>query len=545
MLCGIVVAAVFATAIPATELPPGLSRFNPAGLSHGWEYEGTAFNAYRSAQGDSTVAILRMYHPTLGYLLAASEVEAANAAKAGYIREGTAFFAPTKGGIPVWRFHSVSAGATFYTVSREEGMKGGLAFDGEAFRALASSNGPDVVPVSRYREGSSGHHLFTASTESPYQVGAFYFGSFSASAKEIISGTKRIYGRENDWWGGVEDFYGREPGIALNHRNWPGEWPDLKPAIGFYDQTAVETLEQHINEAADAGLGFFSFYWYWSNAKKGELLPEALASMLNARNLQRIHFNLTLYAHPWADDMAVQPSNTEEVVGKLVAYFSHPQYLRLPDGRPVFSVGDDRNVRVVDGDKCADADCNERALAAFLNVLRKRTQEKLGVLPFVQVQVGLPAWDRQEAVDGITCLVPPFTIAGGTTYPIFTRDVFKAFFGPHKPVSPCMLENFDERPRQDVLITDRNAIRYLTGKTDDLFRHNLTVAKDAADSDFLISHSDASHLVYLYAWNEWHEGGIIEPNSHSGAHDLNIVTDVFQLPRAPSRCLEHGDCKFK
>lgn len=544
LLCAI---SVFTTVAAAAELPQGLSRFNPAGLPRNWAYEGTAFYALRAGAGASTIPIIRMHHPTQGFLYASSDAEAAAAERIGFHREGTAFFAPAKEGIPVLRFHNPRTGSLFYTTSREEGERAGLAYDGVGFNAIERpehGESPDAIAVARYRD-EGGIYLYTASHESPYQVGVFYFGSFSPSAKEIIKGTERVYGRKDDWWGGVEDFYGHQPGIGENHRGWSGEWPELKPAIGYYDQTQVETLEQHINQGADAGLAFFSFYWYWSNAKRGELLPEALTSFLHARNVNRLKFNLTLYAHPWNDDLAVEPANFEEVASKLAAYFAHPQYLRLPDGRPVFSVGDDRNVRAVNGQKCADAQCNEQALSAFLDVLKRRSVQQIGVAPFVQVQVGVPAWDRQPGIDGITCLSPPLKIEGGTTYPDFTLQTFAPLVGPRKPVSPCMLENFDERPRQDVLIGDRKAIRYLVGKTDALFRHNLEITKELADQNFQATRSPASRIIYLYAWNEWHEGGIIEPNANTDARDLNIVTDVFQLPRSPSLCLDRGECKLR
>jgi hypothetical protein len=542
------------TSLSAAELPQGLSRFNPAGLPANWQYEGLAFQELRApSPALETVPILRLHHPRSGFLLASSESEASAAEKVGFVREGTAFFAPTKSGVAVLRFRIPKNGGLFYTTSRDEGTKAGFSFDAIAFyafdqpagtksAAVLTSDSP-AVGVARYRDSGSGVYLYTAGRESPYQVGAYYFGSFTPSAKEIISGTERVYGRKGDWWGGVEDFYSGNPGNQGDHRGWTGEWPDLKPEIGYYDQTSVETLEQHISQAADAGLSFFSFYWYWSDAKHGELFPEALSSFIHARNVKRLKFNLSLYAHPWSDDMAINSGNMEDVAQRLVTYFANPQYLRLPDGRPVFSIGDDRNVRGASGEKCTEAACNEKALTTFLEILKKRSLEKLGVVPFVEVQVGVPAWDHQTDEDALTCLVPPVKIAGATPYPEIARDAFAPFMKLNKPVSPCMLENFDERPRQDILIPDRSAVRYLVGKTDTLFRHNLVVAKEISDRSYEMLKSPASRLVYLYAWNEWHEGGILEPNAHSDARDLNIVTDVFQLPRSPSPCLDKGDCK--
>ncbi len=388
----------------------------------------------------------------------------------------------------------------------------------------------------------SGLDRYNLAGQSPYVVGAYYFGAFSPSAKNVIAGTARVHGRQGDWWGGVSDFYGKQAGIPADRRGWTGDWSSLKPAIGYYDQRSADTLEKQIHQASDAGLAFFSFYWYWSERKHGELLPEALHSFLQARNPTGFRFNLALYAHPWDADMAIGPGNEREVAGKLVDYFADRRYLRLPDGRPVFVIGDHRNIRGSDGKVCGTTRCSIAAVDRFVALLKGIATERLGVAPFVEFQASGPGWEATHESDGFTCLLPPIQVAGATPYPHVAESVYGPFARTGKPVSPCMFENFDERPRQDVLVPERGAIRYFTGKTDALFRANLEAARRFSDENFARTRSPASRIVYLYAWNEWHEGGILEPNAATGAHDLNLVTDVFGLPRAPSRCLDQGEC---
>lgn len=537
--CGAAVAGV----------PDGLGRFNPAGLSAGWAFEGTAFHALAApSRSLATVPVIRLQHPARGYYLAASEDEAAQAGREGFVREGIAFHMPARSAIAVVRSPDVSSGGFDYSAERLADAPAALGKRTIAFHAidpeanLAEPDRANLVAVSRYRDAASRRLLYTAARESPYLVGAFYFGSYSPSARTISQGVARVHGRKDDWWGGVSDFYGRQPGIAKDARQWAGDWPDLKPAIGYYNQESVETLRKHIRQASDAGLAFFSFYWYWSREKRGELLPEALASFLKANGEGRLKFNLALYAHPWDDDMSIDEANAQPVIDALVTYFARKDYLRLPDGRPVFVVGDHRNVRDASGAKCAERECFVSRLDRFLARLRKATQAKLGVVPFVQVQAGAPGWDAASEANGVTCLVPPFPMKGRTAYPAFDPGVFRPLSNAGKPVSPCMLQNFDERPRQDILVKDRAAIRYLVGKTDALFRQNLAATKRFVDTEYARTGSAAARIVYLYAWNEWHEGGVLEPNVATGARDLNIVTDVFQLPRAPSACLDEGRC---
>ncbi len=539
-------ALVLAGGLAEAGLPEGLGRFNPAGLPAAWTYEGTAFHAFASpARSQPTQPVLRLRHPSRGYALAASEAQIARLEREGFVREGIAFHAPREGPIAVYGETEAATGVLAYAAGPATEKSAGRTPAFHAVDPQASLPEPDraaLVAVSRYREAGGKLALYTAARESPYQVGAFYFGSYSRSARNIAQGVARVHGRKDDWWGGVSDFYGREPGIRKDPRDWAGEWPGLKPAIGYYDQARVDTLRRHIRQASDAGLAFFSFYWYWSRQKGGELLPEALASFLEANVPRRMRFNLALYAHPWDDDMALDESNAPAVVDALVGYFARADYLRLPDGRPVFVVGDHRNVRDGAGAKCAQAACFVSRLDRFLAQLKLATKAKLGVEPFVQVQAGAPGWDASREAGGVTCLVPPFPMKGGTPYPAFDPGVFKPLANAGKPVSPCMLQNFDERPRQDILVADRAEIRYLVGKTDALFRQNLAATKRFVDAEYARTGSAAARIVYLYAWNEWHEGGVLEPNVATGARDLNIVTDVFQLPRAPSACLDEGRC---
>lgn len=114
----------------------------------------------------------------------------------------------------------------------------------------------------------------------PIQVGAYYFGFFSPEAP-YLSAVKTVYGRA-DWRGGVRDFYERSGPAYAKWKN--GSFDHLKPQIGHYDQSKVETLEKHIDQAADGGLTFFNFYFYWSQSKKQSYVDAGLRSFMLAKN---------------------------------------------------------------------------------------------------------------------------------------------------------------------------------------------------------------------------------------------------------------------
>jgi hypothetical protein len=512
----------------------GLSRWNPSGLSSDWFFEGSAFQALANQSAIvSADPVYRLNHPTFGYLFTTNVAERDSAImQYGFSSDGTAFFVPKQSQIPIHRFQKADK-SYFYTAQKSEGDAAQFKYEGVAFHAIDATQAqtPGVINVARYKNKLSSHHLLSGGVESPYQVGAYYFDMWSPKAQDVIGATQSLYGRPQDWWGGVRDFYGLDSGVPRNTRQWAGDWSFLKPVLGYYDVRNVATVEKHITQAADGGLSFFSFYWYWSQAAKKTRFGEGITSFLAASNRSRLKFTVSLYAHPWDGDMKISPEDAPLAVQELVNLFKEPNYLRTLDGRPFFTIGDSRNLMAGTLNSVQD----------FVSLLKQTSQAQLGVQPFVALANGVSGWDTAVNTEGVTCLAAGVHDKGALSYQDLiksSQQLYSALRSSQKIFSPCLTQNFDERSRQDLLIKDREAIRYLTGKTDDLLRQNIWQVKTIADQ----SAHPAGKIVTIYAWNEWHEGGILEPNVKTGALDLNIVTDVFGLPRNPSACLDGGSC---
>ncbi len=123
----------------------------------------------------------------------------------------------------------------------------------------------------------------------------------------------------------------------------PGKvWSEREPLSGFdYDGNSPEIMQQHIQWAADHGLDFIAFEWWWLDEGKPRTVPfrdvpsteAAIQNFLKAPNRNRLKFCLF-----WANIWMPIPC-TREVFRKAVAYwldnfFSNPQYLTI-DGQPV------------------------------------------------------------------------------------------------------------------------------------------------------------------------------------------------------------------
>jgi hypothetical protein len=71
---------------------------------------------------------------------------------------------------------------------------------------------------------------------------------------------------------------------------------------------------------------------------------------------------------------------------------------------------------------------------------------------------------------------------------------------------------------------------FYTDRSPQLFREALRKTKALMDT----SSSLLKNYLNVYAWNEWNEGGVIEPNEKDGDAYLSAIGDVFALPH--NRC---------
>lgn len=367
--------------------------------------------------------------------------------------------------------------------------------------------------------------LETNQSSPRYKIGAYYFGIFSPNNTNstLLEGAQRVYGRR-DLWAGVKDFYGLEPGVPKDTRGWRGDFSHLKPEIGYYDQSDGTTLERHITQAKQNGLSFFNFYWYWDSNRKREIYNDGLDSFLNASNRNELEFMISITSHPWGDgDIRLSipaedmPTTTQTIVDK---YFAQPNYLKTQSGKPIVFILDPRGIKNGTLQDTKD----------FITLLKQKTKDRLGVEPFVLVSVENPDARSVSNADGYSCVATDIT-QGVHSYQNYINNFVSRHFTSFtdKPVMPCFVSNFDERPRQDIAISNRDEIRYFNDFSEALFRQGLTRVKQYMGSQS----SELGKILTIYAWNEWHEGGIIEPNVRDGNKWISIIRDVFGLASLP------------
>jgi hypothetical protein len=395
--------------------------------------------------------------------------------------------------------------------------------------------------------------LGAATTRPPpqYEVGAYYLGMWSPRAFDPVDlnyGDRGFYLNQGlDWWLGVRTIHdGNLSAINASDPNWVAhsstylEWfnstPELKrkPLIGYYDVSEDATLEAHVEQATSHGLSFFHFYFYWQAYTNSEEMADALHSFVRVTEgkTDAMKFALSICADGWYH--SIVRSNIPTVTTILSNnYFSRPNYLRTASGSPIVELCD--VVGIMEDAQLptppASPDWSATGpIAAFISALRNASLAATGHLPTILGRYDMAAKSYVNGldalVDGGTCVlswVPDdgdYFQQAASTYA--TLDSIRT----KKPFLPCVANNMDERPRMGV-IKNGPASNFAVMANYSLANFELSLREarrwvdDQAD--------ELSHIITVYAWNEWHEGGIIEPSEAEGDARLAAVQLAFDL----------------
>ena len=165
---------------------------------------------------------------------------------------------------------------------------------------------------------------------------------------------------------------------------------------------------------------------------------------------------------------------------------------------------------------------------------------------FVLSSTNEPGYQTWQTANGVTCsdhfLYPEGENVLQKPYESYVESI-NAYFSVVQKYAPkdeaflyCISSGHDERPRlylnaaantPESIESVRQKLPFYTDRSPQLFREALLRTKALMDS----SSSPLKNFLTIYAWNEWNEGGIIEPNEKDGATYLLTIADVFHLHR--------------
>ncbi|WP_058301468.1 glycoside hydrolase family 99-like domain-containing protein [Gorillibacterium timonense] len=349
-----------------------------------------------------------------------------------------------------------------------------------------------------------------------YEIGAFYFPVWNEQmGAPFVKNAEKLYGHSRDVFGGVKD-----------HLTSPGPWgygpfPDREPLIGWYDDREQTVMDTHILQAASRGLDHFAFYYYWKDAGGGEKPAQSIRRFQSSAYKDLMDFYLYMIASgSW-------PASDWEsrIVPELISFMSDPSYQRTPEGRPVIGFYGDFQSRLG----------GREGWSRALRVLRDEAQSAGLGNPLILVS-GSSSLDADEALGADGFL--PLNYAGiglaktgvatdYSVYPAAWRSAVSRYEG-HLLI-PGGLSGFDPRPWRGIGYSDSTSAETVsyTDPSPTKFRKQLEEVKR-----YLADHPTAGNMATFYAWNEWGEGGAIEPSTLYGFGYLNAMQEVFGLSGA-------------
>lgn len=355
-------------------------------------------------------------------------------------------------------------------------------------------------------------------------VALILIGFFSCGTKKIKPATVGVY--YFDGWSG-KNRYADNPAHpwaknAPTHltKRFVEEFSEREPVWGWRNDSQ-EIMEQQIDLAADNGVEFFLFCWYWRD-NKGPIDIESIIKdhhhtslelFLKAKNRHRIKYSLLIANHAGSEILGKE--NWKDGVKFWSRYFKDPQYMKV-DGKPllvIFGTGDG----TIDNESLAFM--QETAKAEGL----KGGLSIAGCGESARKKSGFTHSTHYNVTSGY---------ADGSEEHSFQELIDRAkprWKGTEEqPYIPTLNSGWDKRPWEGSNgLSNQPAGWYFPDSTPALFKNFLTDAIQWMDDN--PTKTTKERIVLIYAWNELGEGGYLVPTKGDpGATKLKVIKEVIK-----------------
>ncbi|HZK70672.1 MAG TPA: glycoside hydrolase family 99-like domain-containing protein, partial [Clostridia bacterium] len=375
----------------------------------------------------------------------------------------------------------------------------------------------------------------------PYDIGAFYFSNWNPElSPHMVVNTKNTYGRDNDWFGGVKDTLLK-----------PGPWgygpiADREPMLGWYDDRQQSVLDNQILQASSRGISHFAFYYYWKEDGTAPRPGQNVELWKTSPNKNLMNY----YLYFVADGSYNSTDWRARIVPKLIEFMKEPQYKRSKSTDPSMN---NRPIVGLYGDMIARLGGTNASLKVELDYLRAESI-KAGVGDPILLCNGYRTLSNfmVQGYDGFQ----PLNLAGldldkhpgipedyASSYPpAWNEFVYKDYSGDGTGYEnyqnylfiPGGLNAFDARPWRGVA-SDSAGDYYYADPSPNKFKAQLNNVKG-----YLDTHPRSMNMATFYAWNEWGEGGSIEPNTLFGYGYIDAMQEVFGLNNTKYKVAANG-----
>jgi hypothetical protein len=331
-----------------------------------------------------------------------------------------------------------------------------------------------------FLSGCSCSDQYKDSDKNNVQVGAYFFDGWS--------GRNRHADNPDEPW--AKD--------APTHltRRMIEEFPEREPTWGWRGDSQ-EIVEKQIDLAADHGIDFFLFCWYWRD-NNGPINPEAIENLslhtqmnmyLKAKNKDRIKFGLLVANHGGSEIRGAD--NWGKATEFWMKYFNDPQYVTL-DGKPLVVIFNSHGI-------------DEKSMEQMQKVAKDNGMPGLSI-----------AGCGNASVKGFTHrthynIIPGYADGSEShKYSELVEAHKKNWSGSEElPYIPEITVGWDKRPWEGPDGLNQKEGWYYPDRTPEQFE---SFINDAIT--WMNQHPEQTtkeRMILLYAWNENGEGGYLVP----------------------------------
>jgi hypothetical protein len=345
-------------------------------------------------------------------------------------------------------------------------------------------------------------------TKSQLKVGAYYFDGW---AGHYLDG----FGGRHDKADDPTEPWAKNAPTHLTRR-MVEEFPEREPAWGWRDDSQ-EIMERQIDLAADNGIEFFSFCWYWRD-DKGPINPAAIENLelntcmnlyMKAKNKDRIKFCL-LVANSRGFEIR-SPENWKEATEYWMQYFNDPQYVKV-DGKPLVIIF---NIGGIDNDDIARMQevSKEQGLKGGLSIAGcgNTANKNFNYRTHYNMNPGYVAGAEEHK------------------YSELVAAHEKNWKGTEEqPYIPEITVGWDKRPWEDKSGKGQGGAKqgwYFPDRTPEQFKNFLNDAIKWMDEH--PTQTTKERMLLIYAWNEFGEGGYLVPTKGDpNASYLKVIKSI-------------------
>jgi len=303
------------------------------------------------------------------------------------------------------------------------------------------------------------------------------------------------------------------------------EFAHRKPVWGWLDDTD-QIMRRQIDLAADHGIAFFAFCWYWpEEQEKNTPLNNALELYLRAENNRRLEFCLLVANH---GGFRIGPKDWDTVCGRWIELFRRPTHVKV-NGKPLLiffspaellnSFGSPAAVKGAFDDlrrRCRDAGLGGVSIAACATPGPEHGWNDLAQLTAAGFDLftgyNYPGAGRR----GKEPLRPFAELVDGSI------GVWNGFAQKSRlPYAPAVTSGWDMRPWEKADLPAEKQSPYYPDRTPQAVRQFVEHAIAWLDRNPALALPE--RLVMIYAWNENGEGGYLTPTEADGDAYLKAV----------------------